>query len=146
MSAIPNTKYEPIFQSYSAAMQFVARPGCTLKEYVELWHGKKIDELKEAGTVKGEYRSFYSPAKDKRNTGGAIFWARIYKLTPGPGPTPDAKATNMGPAPDYSPAEGGWGMVGTPTGFPQTRLDWDKVLEEYRKLIRGEEGKIAPQN
>jgi len=147
MAAVPNAKYEPIFQSYGNAMQFVARPGCTLKEYVEIWHGKKIEELKEAGTVKGEYRSFYSPVKDKRNTGGAIFWARIYKLVQGPGTTPDAKATNMKSAADaYAPADGGWGMVGMPTGFPQTRLDWDKILEEYRKLIRGEEGKIAPQS
>jgi hypothetical protein len=145
MSAIPNEKYKTIFQSYGASMQFVARPGCTLKEYVEIWHGKKIEELKEAGTVKGEYRSFYSPAKDKRNTGGAIFWARIYKLVPGPGSTPDAAATNMGAAPDYA-TPGNWSMVGTPTGFPQTRLDWDKVLEAYRMIVRGEEGKIAPQS
>lgn len=142
----PQTAYEPLFDSYSAAMQYVSRPVCTLREYIVAYHGKSIQSLLDDGVVKGEYRSFYSVTKDKNKTDGAVFWGRIYKLIQGPGSDPGIGVTNVGPAPDYAAADtGGLTIVDRTTGMPETRQNWDKALEEYRKIVRSEDGKVAPQ-
>jgi hypothetical protein len=142
----PEDAYLPLFDSYSAAMQYVSRPVCTLREYIEAYHERSLQSLLDDGTVKGEYRSFYSVTKDKNKTEGAIFWGRIYKLIQGPGTDPGVNVSNVGPSPDYPPAEeGSLKMVDRSTGMPETRQNWDKVLEEYRKIVRSEEGKVAPQ-
>jgi hypothetical protein len=142
----PQDAYLPLFSNYSAAMQYVSRPVCTLREYIEAYHERPLQALLDDGTVKGEYRSFYSVTKDKNKTEGALFWGRIYKLIQGPGTDPGVNVSNIGPAPDYSPAEmGSLTIVDRTTGMPETRQNWDKVLEEYRKIVRSEEGKVAPQ-
>lgn len=145
VSFSPKEAYRTLYNSYDDAMQFAARPACTLQEYIETWHGKPLAALLVDGTVKGEHTTFYSPASDHTTTKGAIFWARIYKLITGPGSTPPVSVTNMGPAPDYRSAgreqltyvEGNVRMA-------ETRQDWDTKLEEYRKIIRRKEGQIAP--
>lgn len=146
MTVYPRPEYEPMFDSYSAAMTYIARPGCTLGEYAEIMNGgKNLGELINNGTVKGEHRSFYSPTKDSNKSAGAVFWARIYKLKQGPGAEPPQEVTNIGDeASDYPPAPS-WKVIDASTGAAQTRLDWDAILEEYRKIVRGEEGRIAPQ-
>jgi hypothetical protein len=142
----PQDAYLPLFDSYSAAMQYVSRPVCTLREYIEAYHERSLQSLLDDGTVKGEYRSFYSVTKDKNKTEGAIFWGRIYKLIQGPGTDPGVNVSNVGPSPDYEAAEeGSLKIVDRSTGMPETRQNWDKVLEEYRKIVRSEEGKVAPQ-
>lgn len=204
---LPKPEYESQFESYDAAMQFVSRPVCTLKQYIEHWHGKKLQDLINYGTVRGEYRSFYSESSDRRKTKGAIFWGRIYKLTQGPGADPGPLVTNIiqltpemlqtvatsvtttekvydtygggesGPvdpvevttttAADLTPGldgeEPSWVVVAPdmgdpggaseemkrlktlyPDGFPQTRQDWDTILEEYRKIVRSE-STLSPQ-
>jgi hypothetical protein len=142
----PHGEYKGLFEGYDAAMQYASRPVCTLQQYIETWHGKSLKTLLENGTVRGEYTSFYSPIKDRKQTKGAVFWGRIYTLLKGPGNTPDTKYTNMGSAPDYNSAgDAGWDIADPTNGMPQTRDDWDKILEEYRKIVRSEFGKIAPQ-
>jgi hypothetical protein len=141
----PKESTVPLYDSYDAAMRFAARPACTLQEYIETWHGRPLADLLEDGTVKGEHTSFYSPASDLTQTKGAVFWGRIYKLVQGPGTQPSVEVTNMGPSPDYSGAGvGNNTFVESEQGMPQTRQDWDRKLEEYRKIIRREEGRIAP--
>jgi hypothetical protein len=142
----PQEAYLPLFSNYTAAMQYVSRPVCTLKEYIEAYHERPLQSLLDDGTVRGEYRSFYSVTKDKNKTAGAIFWGRIYKLLQGPGTDPGVAVSNIGPDPDYAPAEeGSLKIVDRSTGMPETRQNWDKVLEEYRKIVRSEDGKVAPQ-
>lgn len=141
----PQDAYVELFNSYSSAMQYVSRPVCTLRQYIEAYHGRRIQELLADGTVKGEYRSFYSVTKDKAKIDGAVFWGRIYKLIQGPGPDPGVTVTNVGPGPDYAASTEDLKLVGPATGQAQTRQDWDKILEEYRKIVRSEEGKVAPQ-
>jgi hypothetical protein len=141
----PKDAYAELFSSYDAAMRYAARPACTLQEYIETWHGRSLAELLAERVVKGEYTSFYSPTSDAGNQYGALFWGRIYKLLQGPGDTPDVGVSNVGPAPDFASAGAGKNtFVDKSTGQAETRTDWDKRLEEYRKIIRSEEGRIAP--
>lgn len=143
----PKGEFSALFDQYDAAMRYASRPVCTLQEYIERWHGRALESLLEDGTVRGEYTSFYSPTNDKKKTKGAVFWGRIYKLMQGPGDDPGVGVSNMGIGPDYDSAgtEGGWQTVDENTGMAQTRQDWDARLEEYRKIVRSEEGRIAPQ-
>jgi len=143
----PKAEFNSLFESYDSGMRYASRPVCTLKEYIETWHGKSLDSLLAAGTVRGEYRSFYSPASDRGNNKGAIFWGRIYKLKQGPGTDPGPSVTNLGGPPSYlREGDDKWVTVDASTGMPQTRQDWDAILEEYRKIIRSEEGKLSPQS
>lgn len=144
----PKKKYLPLFNSYAAAMSYVSRPVCTLREYIEAHHDRPLDSLIKDGTVRGEYKSFYSPVKDssKQTKSGAAFWGRIYTLIQGPGPRPADEVLNMGPPPHYMPVGSGkLKIVDSTTGTPQTRQNWDKVLLAYRMIVRSEGGKIAPQ-
>lgn len=148
VAVIPEDKFVPLFNDYSAAMAYASRPVCTLREYIEAWHEKPMWQLLKEEVVRGEYKSFYSVMKDrsKNQMAGASFWGRIYTLIPGPGSNPGAEVLNVGPAPDYAmAADGTFKMVDRSTGTPETRQDWDQVLLAYRKIVRSEDGKIAPQ-
>ena len=146
ISLIPKDGFQSLFNSRTAAMQYAARPVCTLQEYIEIWHGRTMKELLADNTVRGEYTSFYSPSNDKTASKGAIFWGRIYKFVQGPGDVPPVEASNIGEAPEYSSAgDGNTTPVGTTTGMPDTRKDWDTILEKYRKIVRSELNKISPQ-
>lgn len=140
----PKEEYMPLYKNRDAALGFVARPVCTLQQYIECWHKARISALKANNTIKGEEYSFHSPVADSVKRGGTIFWSRIYTLKPGPGKTPDALVMNM--TSDYMvPPNGEWTGVGPETGFPETRVDWDKKLEEYRKIIRSTDSNVVPQ-
>jgi hypothetical protein len=149
VQVVPDKPYLPLFDSYTAAMSYASRPVCTLREYIEAWHETPMWKLLADGTVRGEYKSFYSVTKDrsKNKQAGASFWGRIYTLIPGPGPFPGKEVLNMGTAAEgYAEAEPNTlKMVDRSTGAPETRQNWDQVLLEYRKIVRSEEGKIAPQ-
>lgn len=141
----PKDSYADLFTSYDAAMRYVARPACTLQEYIETWHGRPLEELLAEREVQGEYESFYSPTSDPGKQRGALFWGRIYRLLPGPGGTPDVSVSNVGPAPDFvSAGAGNNKFVDRSTGQAETRSNWDTKLEEYRKIVRSEDGRIAP--
>jgi len=141
----PKEEFKSLFEGYDAAMRYASRPACSLKEYIEAWHGKSLTELINTKEVRGEYASFYSPTNDANETKGAVFWGRIYKLTQGPGNNPGVKVSNMGPGPEYSTVGADtWETVDT-SQMPQTRANWDKKLEEYRKIVRSEDGRISPQ-
>ncbi len=141
----PKKEFEGLFEGYDAAMQYASRPACSLKEYIETHHGRSLSTLVADGTVRGEYTSFYSPTNDEEQNRGAVFWGRIYGLTQGPGSPPPVTVTNVGPGPDYESVGGiGWKPTDT-SQMPQTRDNWAKKLEEYRKIVRGEDGRISPQ-
>ena len=143
----PKPEFSGLFESYDSAMRYASRPACTLKEYIETKHGRSLSSLLEDGTVRGEYTSFYSPANDDKQNKGAVFWGRIYNLVQGPGYAPGVTVSNMGTGPDYASAgSSGWKCVDESTGMPQTRENWDARLEEYRKIVRSEGGRIAPQD
>lgn len=163
---IPSESELECFENYDTAMRRVARPICTLAEYIRFWHGgRPIRELEDARIIeRGEDDFSYatvndrsytgnnvagasSAARDPRSTtrGTASYWKRIYAFRQG--------TANMRP-PDASvlratqvPHEYRWnvetGPVGTVPGtFPETRDDWDKWLVKYRDAIRY---KLSPQ-
>jgi hypothetical protein len=141
----PKASHEELFRNYDAAMRYAARPACTLQEYIETWHGRPLEELLAERIVLGEYESFYSPTSDPGKQRGALFWGRIYKLLQGPGSTPAVSVSNVGSGPDFAGAGHGQNVfVDRSTGQAETREDWDTILEEYRKIVRSEEGRIAP--
>ena len=148
----PTAAYAPFFSDYSAAMRMVSRPACTLKEYIAVKNNKLFEKALTDGDVKGINRSFHSVTKDsgKSKTSGAVFWARIFKLRPGPGSggsgtEPPPEITNINPNVLTIPPSGGWSTFKTEAEIPQTRQDWDSILEEYRIMVRGEGNKQAPQ-
>jgi hypothetical protein len=145
----PTEQYAQAFEDYNTAMKLVARPTCTLKEYIEVYHGKDLETLIDEGIVLGENRTFYSVIKDPtpdKVYGGAVYWSRIYKLKQGAGPNPGAKVTNVQDDDDASPVIGGFTPVDDTHGdMPQTRYDWDTVLERYRSILYSEGIGSIPQ-
>lgn len=152
----PSPEWAPAFTGFDAAMRAISRPVCTLREYVEAYHDRNIDDLLADGTVRGEYRSFHSDTSSPKSNVGAVFWGRIYKNTPAPDgyKAPDAivnvsmqtgesEEAVAGDIDKYGPVEEGWEVAGA--DVPDTIKDWDAILEEYRKIVRSEEGKVAPQ-
>lgn len=140
------------FRSADAAMFHIARPVCTLRDYIELRHGKSIKSLIKQGMVKGMDKSFYSSLRAGGKgpvKGGATFWGRIDTYIQGPKILSDERAqriTNMGVPPDYLPnADSTWDIITAKNDVPQTRMNWDKALRKYRMNIRGEGKFAAPQ-
>ena len=144
--------YAEAFVSYDVAMQYAARPCCTLDEYVRFWHGgKSIPELQRIGQV-GAVRTDFAYASEnvpdvlktvpngrggtdfvegerRRETAG--FYERIYKLRPGPGPepTPAQRGYTSDPLAPVAAVEG------LPPDYPQTRTDWDRALDYYVEKV-----------
>jgi hypothetical protein len=145
----PTKAYEDAFENYGTAMNTVARPGCTLREYIEAYHGRDLDSLLADGTVQGENRSFYSVVKDSmpdKKTSGAIYWSRIYKLKQGAGSNPGSKVTNVNDDATSSPGTTGFAPVDSMHGdMAQTRYDWDTTLELYRAILLGKGIGSVPQ-
>jgi hypothetical protein len=158
----PSPEWEPAFKGYDEAMSAIARPVCTLREYIESYHQRSLASLIADGTVRGEYRSFYTSVNNPSEPpSGAIFWGRIYKNTSASddylapddvvnvdqgtsSSTEDGEDVSATSTTRLGPVEGTWSVAGAGV-IPDTRKDWDKILEEYRKIIRSEEGRVAPQ-
>jgi hypothetical protein len=156
----PKPEWEPAFAGFDEAMRSISRPVCTLVQYIEAYHQRPIKELIADGTVRGEYRSFYSGVDNPSPPpAGALFWGRIYKNAPPPdgykapeevvnvsqgtdteapgGETPATDTSKFGQVDEWRVAADG--------ELPDTAKDWDKILEEYRKILRSEDGRVAPQ-
>lgn len=136
---VPKDNYRHMFKSYQAAMEYVARPGCSLKSYIEFKHEKKLEDIPKKQLVGGlDKDTFYSNMR--AGAVGAKYWKRIYKLKQGPsfdGKAPPVKFTNMGPYPSYSFSEGGWNS--DDSSVAETRQDWDSILERYRRMVYNQE-------
>ena len=138
---VPTPQYAPFFTSYDAAMKFIARPICTLLEYIAFRNGEKsIDDLEASGQVRGANNKFGYCTIGAANS-SAVYYSRIYKLlqgpalnaqftvTPGPAQTGIVPAASAGKLPTVFE---GMPAAVNPMVFPQTRNDWDSLLEEYR--------------
>jgi hypothetical protein len=114
----PKPAFEPMFDSYDAAMQFASRPICTLEEYIEFIRG-----IREGINDEVAYT-------DGKGVPSARFYTRIRDLT--------------GAAPDFKPTDAQRGVgADVPEAvnqteapeFPQMRADWQQVLLAYRANI-----------
>jgi hypothetical protein len=149
--------YAEAFASYDVAMQYAARPCCTLDEYIRFWHGgKQIGLLQseaggfQVGPVRNDFSytgenvpdvlkstrtsaTGFSLTSGERRRETAAFYDHIYVLRPGPGPEPTAEQRGYTSPPDIQPT----GTVsGLPADYPQTRADWTVALRYYRDKIR----------
>lgn len=151
LSPMPG-RYTRGFTSYQAAMEMNARPVCTLEQYIRFMHsGRTIADLQAEGIVQGlrtDYSYYMQAVSDAvfsrtraDNTQGqvrgtteaptAVFFNRIYRLRQGPGtpPTPEQQGFTtepLGPSTATS---------GVPSDYPETRADWDKVLQAYAEKV-----------
>jgi hypothetical protein len=133
----PRQEFQPLFDSYDAAMRYIARPICTLEEYVSFLHGgKTVQELEVSGQLESKVDFGYSSG-----TSTAAYWERIRRLRQGPGdaPVPAATGATVSPPPAGGTTPTAVPYTATPTGvppnFPQTRADWDSVLIAYRNEV-----------
>jgi hypothetical protein len=152
--------YQDAFDRYDIAMQLASRPTCSLTQYIRFWHGgMTVNDLMARGEVGQAEDSFayaetpeqdvvaigQDPTGDAANIRGAtsrksaVFYAHIFKLRPGPGVGEDRL---QGPSeaergytdpPSVRPSTVHAGVSAT---YPQTRADWDLVLEQYREKVR----------
>jgi hypothetical protein len=135
---VPLPSFVPVFNQYTTAMQYVARPICTLDEYVRFLHGGKSPNdtsLTEAGpdgypqVVEG----------DDRYGTKVKYYKRIRRLQQGPGETPSPAETGV----KTDPETGAIVYEGNPIGAEnaaQTRADWDSALEAYRAEMYSRKG------
>jgi len=116
---------EDAFHDEEAARQFNARPICTLAEYVRF--------------RTGAYPSNPPDQTDK----GAPYYARLYSLRQGPAAAPPTPSmTGASVETPSSPGENGKATAYTaakeavPRDFPQTRVNWDAILEAYVQKLK----------
>jgi len=149
-------------RSYDKAMAFVARPACSLKNYVLMWHRR--DDASKIAASQGVMEKTSHPAAQAVSGKNTYYYPRIYKLRPGPIPAAfGAKSTGKSAKfrkyiqeitnVDLKTGEGLklMKLLGTANRdskclHPQTRFDWDKILEQYvkflnRTILTGKESK-----
>ena len=127
----PLPGFVPVFNQYDTAMQYVARPICTLTDYISFIHGgMPLDLLREPNTdAKGvQYGAQVEDGDDK--FGEVTYFKRITRFIQGPGETPAAPV--LGVSGSGEDAVEYTGVNQGTTNPSQTRADWDTVLEAYR--------------
>lgn len=138
----PQPEAQDLFDKYEAAMNYNARPICTLEEYIVFLGDKGVREglvAPEAALAQGDSRTFPAP-----------YYLKIRNYTAGPPPVlPSQDITNSagitsgdgivsttGTAADTSPeatsTAGTPQVQGLPADFPETRYDWTRILLSYR--------------
>lgn len=145
-----DSQYADAFDSYDIAMRLAARPACTLDEFIRFWHGgRTVNDLLAEGFVAEPREEFaYAQVRTvdviRRNADGtqtrgtvtrpsATFYGRIFKLRVGPGTQPTEAQRGYTTGPDINPAPINEGV---PAEYPETRADWDAMLNDYRDRVR----------
>ena len=138
-NVVPTPGLEPLFDSYDAAMKYVARPICTLEEYITFIGGVREGPIDDVA---------YKAATDT-GTPSARYYSRIRYLK-GATAADDAKVTDaqQGIPPDAAPVDPN--AVGPPVpvkvtsgeavgdDFPVMRAPWDQILLAHRANIYGD--------
>ena len=138
-AVVPLPGFDPVFNQYDTAMRYIARPICSITDYVSFLHGgAPLQDLLTSDTdVDGVVTKPQVVAGDKR-FGDVVYFKRIKRLIQGPGPRPSP--AEMGVTVDgKNSAE----YDGNPSGLvstAQTRADWDTALEAYRSEMYSRKG------
>ena len=139
----PTAAAQRLFKSYYAAMQYSARPVCTLDEYIDFLG---VDGLKE-----NKINPNTALATQSSRTFPAHYYVRIRRYRPGP--PANTPATNITGTPFVSSPDGmnvsasvpgaTTAIDGIPEDFPDTIKDWDAILLQYRENVLI---KLAPKD
>lgn len=134
---VPKAASRDLFESTEAAMRFVARPICTLEEYINF--------LGTRGAREGLIKANTPAGADDTRSFPADYYLRIRNYRPGPPPTiMDADYGNTGiqSLPDGTTTvtiasantEKNESIVvpSIPTDFPENRDNWDAIILAYR--------------
>lgn len=154
--------YAEAWLSYDVAMQYAARPCCTLDEYIRFWHaGKDVGALQTPATQGGvaqvgQNRTDYSyvseivsdVVKGTYGPNGRVqllrgqrvrypgtFYDHIFQLRPGPGTPPSDEQRGYSVGATIEPVAQ---TAGIPATYAQTRADWSVALRRYREKIRSQ--------
>jgi hypothetical protein len=130
-NVVPLPGYVPVFTQYDTAMRYVARPICSITDYVSFLHGgKTLDQLREIDTDVDDNATGAQVEDGDNRFGKVIYFKRIKRLTQGPGTTPPDAMLGVSGTGDATTA-----YTGIASGVSeniQTRADWDSALEAYR--------------
>jgi len=141
---IPQPAAAELFEKYDAAMQYAARPICTLDEYINFLgdYGMRVGEVDPVASLLNEERRFFParfylqirnyipgppavfPSADLGNSGGVTSTDGVV----GTAGTAAAPATPDAPATDGAPV-----VQSLPADFPQNRSNWSAILLRYRE-------------
>jgi hypothetical protein len=150
ISPRPGTAYAEAFDNYHIAMQLASRPACSLEDYIRFWHGgRTINELLRAGLVADPqtelaYGRLRLQDVTRQNADGtqtrgnvsrasATYYGRIFRLRLGPGQPPAEAERGYTTGPEILPTAENKGVAGE---YPETRANWDTLLELYRDRVR----------
>lgn len=142
----PLPDYAPAFEEFHAAMRRVARPVCTLEQYVRFYYGgQTIGALEQAGILRDPVTTFAYAAfasNDVSASGtteitnverpSALYWRSIGHLRPGPGPAPSPNERGYTDVPVAPVSD----TAGVAEDYPQTRADWERALLVYADRVR----------
>lgn len=138
-NVVPSDSFEPAFNQYATAMKAIARPICTLLEYIRFLHGSRpIQELVEPGPD-GYAQIEYG---EQRFGNGVLYFKRIKRLKQGPfdtsGSPPDPEEVGVTVTPEGAKPYDG--VVRGAEGAAQTRENWDRALLAYRSEMYDRKG------
>ena len=138
-NVVPLPGFVPVFNQYDTAMRYVARPICSITDYVAFLHGgKPLDQLREPDEdIEGNSQGPQIEDGDRR-FGSIVYFKRIKRLIQGPGKTPPDSVLGVSGTGDDTVAYEG--IASGVTEYVQTRADWDSVLEAYRAEMYSREG------
>ncbi len=137
VTIVPRPAAEGLFQDFATAMAYNGRPICTLEEYISF--------LGPDGLREGRVVPRVAAASRSTQLHPAPFYTRIRRFKPGPPMTvPGTNLTNTAEgAPSADGAPPTYDVQGLPEDFPDTRADWDTVLEQYRYNVLS---KLSPND
>jgi hypothetical protein len=134
---VPTPGLEPLFDSYDAAMKYVARPVCTLEEYIDFIGGVREGPIDDVGyKVGGQIPSARYYARIRYLKGATDADAK--KVTDAmQGMAPDSQPIdpNVQPPPAQDAATTGGAGEAVYRDFPVLRAEWDKLLLAHRAAI-----------
>jgi hypothetical protein len=136
---VPLPSFVPVFNQYDTAMKYVARPICSITDYVAFIHGgAPLGTLTQPGTTVGNVVVAPQVEAGDDRFGEVVYFKRIKRLIQGPGAFPTAAVLGFtGSGKDAKAYEG---VPSGVTEYVQTRADWDTALEAYRAEMYSRKG------
>jgi len=142
-NVVPLKGFDPVFANYDIAMRYIARPICSITDYVRFLHGEApMSQLVVKTTaLDGTTLNPQVETGDSAFGNTVTYFKRIKRLRQGPGAQPPPAALGVTGSGAAAAVFTGTN-VGGPANFAQTRADWDTVLENYRAEMVNRQGPL----